>query len=93
MVSNVNVMYSDRTALGLHRSVKNFIYLLQEKLASHRALVHINVIHLVPKHQNPSFDTGDKTMHIRLLCCLNMFLQPFLVSLQFRFYITCTSSS
>ena len=39
MVNNVNVMYCDCTALGLHRSVKNFIYLLQEKLASHRAFV------------------------------------------------------
>ena len=93
MVNNVNVMYSDCTALGLYRSVKNFIYLLQEKLASHRAFVHINVIHLISKHQNSSFDTGDKTMHTQLLCCLNMSWQPFLVSLRFRFYITCTSSS
>ena len=63
MVNNVNVMYSDCTALGLHRSVKNFIYLLQEKLASYRAFVHINVIHLIPKHQNLSLDASDKTMH------------------------------
>ena len=63
MVNNVNVKYSDCTALGLHRLVKNFVYLVQEKLASHRAFVHINVIHLIPKHQNPCFDTGDKAMH------------------------------
>ena len=63
MVNNVNVMYCDCAALGLHRLVKKVIYLLQEKLASHRAFVYINVIHLIPKHQNPGFDTGDKTMH------------------------------
>ena len=37
MVNNVNVMYCDCTALGLNRSVKNCIYLVQEKRASHRA--------------------------------------------------------
>ena len=63
MVNDVNVMNSDYTALGLHRSVKNFIYLLQEKPANNRAFVHINVIHLISKQLNPSFDTGVKTMH------------------------------
>ena len=57
MVNNINVMHSDCTAFGLNRSVKNFIYLLQEKLASHLAFARINVIHLIPKHQNPSFHT------------------------------------
>ena len=41
MVNNVNVMYSDCTALGLHRSVNNFMYFLQEKLASHLAFVYV----------------------------------------------------
>ena len=63
MVNNVNAMSSDCAALGLHHSVKNFIYLLQEKLASYRSFVYINVIHLISKHQNPSFDTDDRAMH------------------------------
>ena len=51
------------TALRLHRSIKNFIYLLHEMLASHRVFAHINAIYLISKHQNSSFDTGNKIIH------------------------------
>ena len=63
LLGDVNVMYSDCTALRLHRSIKNFIYLLHEMLASHRVFAHINAIYLISKHQSSSFDTGNKTIH------------------------------